>query len=137
MAGAPPLRWLSRALAAILICWTITSDYDIIRNAGGHPEEEKMGKEQNAGFRVDVGYHHVRLLSPAVTDALHGLMEAVEDLCPDDARYYAAEVVKELWIYIRGLQGEEREAWEKGGGPGVRRYWQEIDRKIKESQGEA
>ena len=76
-------------------------------------------------------------MSPSVTDALHGLMESVEDLNPDDAKYYAAEVVKRLWDYIGSLQGDEAKAWEEGGGPGIQRYWQEIDRKIKESQGEA
>jgi len=70
MAGAPPLRWLSRALAAILICWTITSDYDIIRNAGGHPEEEKMEKETTIiyeGVEVRVEYRYIPYSPPIIT----------------------------------------------------------------------
>ena len=96
-----------------------------------------MDKKPVFKSKIWCDYHHVNLVSPSVTDSLYGLMESVEDLNPDDAEYYAAEVVKRLWGYIGSLQGDEAKAWEEGGGFGVREYWRNIDRKIKEAQGEA
>ncbi len=65
-----------------------------------------------------------------VEEAIERFLEAVADMDPDEIRYFGELVAKAMEDQISCLRGDELEAWEDGGGPGLRKYWSNLDLRI-------